>query len=47
MNFIVEIQKTVTYVTYVISYLAPKIWPLVPEAIKGSKSLDAFKSKIR
>ena len=29
------------------SYLAPKIWSLVPTAIKSSKSLDAFKSKIR
>ena len=35
MNFIVEIQKTVTYVTETLSYLAPKIWPLAPEAINN------------
>ena len=29
------------------SYLAPKIWSLVPGGIKSSKSLDAFESKIR
>ena len=29
------------------TYLAPKIWSLVPEAIKIRKILDAFKSKIR
>ena len=29
------------------SYIAPKIWSLVPNAIKGSKSLDVFKSKMR
>ena len=39
--------KTVKYGTETISYLAPKIWPLVPNAIKSSKSLDVFKSKIR
>ena len=30
-----------------ISYLAHKIWSLVPEVTKNSKSIDAFKSKIR
>ena len=42
--------KTVKYVTTfneTISYLAPKVWSLVPNAIKSSKSLDVFKSKIR
>ena len=39
--------KTVKYGTETISYLVPKIWPLVPNAIKRSKSLDVFKSKIR
>ena len=29
------------------SYLARKIWSLVPNATKSSKSLDTFKSKIR
>ena len=39
--------KTVKYGTETISYLAPKIWSLVPNAIKSSKSFDVFKSKIR
>ena len=39
--------KTVKYETETISYLAPKIWSLVPNAIKSSKSLDVFKFKIR
>ena len=39
--------KTVRYGTETISYLTPKIWSLVPDAIKISKSLDAFKSGIR
>ena len=39
--------KTVKYETKTISYLAPKIWYLVPNAIKSSKSLDVFKFKIR
>ena len=39
--------KTVNYGTETISYLVPKIWYFVPEGIKSSKSLDAFKSKIR
>ena len=39
--------KTVKYGTETISHLAPKIWPPVSDAIKSSKSLDVFKSKIR
>ena len=39
--------KTVKYGTETISYLPPEIWSLVPHAIKGSKSLDVFKSNIR
>ena len=39
--------KTVKYETETISCLAPKIWFLVPNAIKSSKLLDVFKSKIR
>ena len=46
VNFIVEIQKTAKYRTETTSYLAPKIWSLVPNAIKSSVSLDVFKSKI-
>ena len=36
-----------TYGTETISYLAPKIWSLVPNAIKSSKSLDALVAYIR
>ena len=39
--------KTVKYGAAIISYFAPKIWSSVPETIKISKSLDAFKYKIR
>ena len=39
--------KAVKYETETLSYLAPKIWSLVPNAIKSSKSLDVFKSNIR
>ena len=40
-------SKTVKYGTETTSYLAPKIWSLVPNAIKSSQSLDVFKFKIR
>ena len=40
-------ELTVKYGTDTISYLAPKIWSSVPNAIKSSKSLDVFKSKTR
>ena len=39
--------ETVKYGKETISCLAPKIWVSVAEAIKSSKSLDAFKYKIR
>ena len=39
--------KTVKYGTKTISQLAPKVCSLVPNAIKSSKSLHVFKSKIR
>ena len=39
--------KIIKYGTETISYLAPKIWSLVPNAMKSSKPLDIFKSKIR
>ena len=39
--------KRMKYETETISYLAPKIWSLVPNAIKSSKSLDVLKSKIK
>ena len=40
-------NPTVKYGTETTSYLAPKIWSLVSNAIKSSKSLDVFKSKKR
>ena len=39
--------KTVKYGTETISYLAPKIWSLVPNGIEVSKSSDVFKYKIK
>ena len=39
--------KTIKHGTETMSYLAPKIWSLVPNAMKISNSLDVFKSKIR
>ena len=39
--------KTVYYGTESISYLAPKIWELIPTDIKNCKSLNCFKSKIK
>ena len=32
-----------TYGTKWISFLAPKIWSIVPQEIKNCKSLDSFK----
>ena len=42
-----EFPKTVKYGTKTISFLAPKIWALVPVKIKECSCLEAFKSKIR
>ena len=42
-----KILKTVKYGTETTSYLAPKVWSLVCNAIKSRKSLDVFKSKTR
>ena len=39
--------KIVKYGAETIFYFAPKIWYLVPEMIKTSKTLDIFKNKIR
>ena len=35
------------YGTDPIPYLAPKIWSIIPEAIKKSKFLESFKPMIR
>ena len=39
--------KTVYYGTESISYLAPKIWELIPNYIKNCGTLNSFKSKIK
>ena len=39
--------KTVNYGKETISYLAPKIWELVPEEIRNSSSLRTFIGYIR
>ena len=39
--------SSVRYGTETISYIAPKIWSLVPETIKNCDSLKSFKQKIR
>ena len=39
--------KTTKYGINSISFLAPKIWDLVPDEIKISKSLNIFKQKIK
>ena len=38
---------TVYHGTETLSYRGPKIWALVPDDIKNSKSIAEFKSKIR
>ena len=39
--------KTVRYGTETISFLAPKIWALIPKNLKHSSSLPCFKKSIR
>ena len=39
--------RIVKYGTETISYLAPKIWSIVPQSIKESTSMYSFKPKIR
>ena len=39
--------KTTHYGTETISYLAPKIWQLIPDTIKNSDSLDVFMRNIK
>ena len=46
-DFYSDNPKTVRYGTESISYLAPKIWSLIPNDIKSSLTLSVFKSKIR
>ena len=46
-DFSSRVPKTVKYGTETISFLAPKVWALVPEKLKECSCLEAFKSKIR
>ena len=39
--------KTVKYGIETLSYRGPKMWSVVPESIKSSKTLLQFKSKIK
>ena len=38
--------NSVSYDTETVSFLAPKIWDILPKDIKDSESLDIFKRKI-
>ena len=42
-----RVRKTVIYGTKTIFFLAPEVWALVPEKMKESSFMEAFKSKIR
>ena len=39
--------NSVRYGTETVSFLAPKIWDIIPKDIKDSESLDIFKIKIK
>ena len=39
--------KTVRYALQTISYMAPKIWNLVPKEMKQVTTLNGFKAKIK
>ena len=39
--------KTVAYGTESVSFMAPKIWSIVPQELKNSKSLYSFKKKYK
>ena len=47
LNLFCRNLKTVKYGSETISCLTPKMWSLVPEIIKISKTLNIFKNKIR
>ena len=46
-NFSTRNMHSVHYGTDSLSHLGPKIWNLIPNNIKESKTLNAFKSKIK
>ena len=45
-NSFLKVSNSVWHGTESVSYLGPKIWDLVPNEIKESESLNAFKFKI-
>ena len=46
-DFISRNVKTVRYGTESLSYLAPKIWNLLPNEMRDSSTLASFKEKIK
>ena len=42
-----RVPKTVKYGKETISFIAPKVWALVPKKLKECSCLEAFKFKIR
>ena len=42
-----EANRTVYFGTECVSSLAPKLWELIPSAIKSAKSLNIFKAKAK
>ena len=42
-----RIPKTLAYGTESVSFMAPKIWSIVPQELKNSQSLYSFKNGIR
>ena len=39
--------NSIRYGTETVSFLAPKIWDILPKKMKDSESLDIFKRKIK
>ena len=46
-NFLERRVKSVTYGTESISYLAPKLWKILPNKIKDSDAIQIFKATIK
>ena len=46
-DFIVPFVNTVYHGSESVSYLAPKVWDIVPEKFKQTKSLNSFKESIK
>ena len=46
-NFETSNVRTVHFGTETISFRGPKIWQMLPDQLKGAKSLTEFKNKIK